>query len=129
MEENADKEGRRIADEEENVEDAGVWERDDRRQKRPPVQSQEAREGEDVSRALTAVQEAHRETPATLQEKRGIARCVLRTGQRQHQSCASEETKHLGSGAGDDPRLTHWIGKILYRPGTRPLLKDSAVVL
>ncbi|KAJ1216272.1 hypothetical protein NDU88_003876 [Pleurodeles waltl] len=59
--ENADEEGRWTADEEENEEDARVWERDDGRQKRPLVQSQETRGGKDASGALTAAQEAHRE--------------------------------------------------------------------
>ncbi|KAJ1100627.1 hypothetical protein NDU88_005708 [Pleurodeles waltl] len=53
--------GLRTADEEENAEDAGVWERDDGQQKRPPVQNQDTREGEDASGALTAAQEAHSE--------------------------------------------------------------------
>ncbi|KAJ1088957.1 hypothetical protein NDU88_002111 [Pleurodeles waltl] len=50
--ENAEKEGRRAADEEESVEEAGVWGRKDRRQKRPPVKSQDMSEGEDVCGTL-----------------------------------------------------------------------------
>ncbi|KAJ1080707.1 hypothetical protein NDU88_000901 [Pleurodeles waltl] len=59
--ENADVEGGWTADEEEDVEDAGIAERDDERRKRHPVQHQETREGEDASGALTAAQEAHSE--------------------------------------------------------------------
>ncbi|KAJ1201063.1 hypothetical protein NDU88_004879 [Pleurodeles waltl] len=59
--ENAEKEGRRAGDEEESVEKAGVWGREDGWQKRPPVKSQDTSEGEDVSGTLTAEQEAHRE--------------------------------------------------------------------
>ncbi|KAJ1149642.1 hypothetical protein NDU88_002448 [Pleurodeles waltl] len=36
---NAEKEGRRAADEEESVEEAAVWGREEGRQKRPPVKS------------------------------------------------------------------------------------------
>ncbi|KAJ1182421.1 hypothetical protein NDU88_007611, partial [Pleurodeles waltl] len=57
--ENAVQEEQRTADE--SAEDARVWECNDGQQKRPPVQNPEAKEGEDVSRVLTAVQEAHRE--------------------------------------------------------------------
>ncbi|KAJ1080709.1 hypothetical protein NDU88_000903 [Pleurodeles waltl] len=56
--ENVEKEAGRAADEEASVEEAGVWGREDRRQQRPPVKSQDTSEGEDVSRTLTA---AHRE--------------------------------------------------------------------
>ncbi|KAJ1110886.1 hypothetical protein NDU88_008232 [Pleurodeles waltl] len=72
--ENAEKEGRRAVDEEESVEEAGVWGRELGRQKRPPVKSQDTSEGEDVSGTLTVAQEAYREDSSY--GKRGTARCV-----------------------------------------------------